>query len=303
MKIAVTGATGFIGTALCNELAKDHNVTALTRKPQKASFDKPVDIIKWNPDSLDGWEKYLQGCDAIVNLAGTNVAAGRWTKKLKDSILNSRINSSKILLEAIKKTHTKPKTFIIASATGFYGSRGDENLDETSDSGQEFLAEVCRKNESIAQQFSALGIRTIIIRTSVVLGTSGGALPKMALPFKFCLGGRWGTGSQWLSWISLNDEVSAIKFLLENENLEGPFNLTSPQPQTNRDFFRTLASIMKRPCFLPIPAFCLKLIAGQMADEMFLTSQRVYPKRLLAAGFQFQDPELKDTLFKLNLGG
>lgn len=302
-KILITGATGFIGKALCNELAKEHNVIALTRRPQKASFNNHVDILKWNPNALDGWEKCLEGSDAVVNLAGTNIASGRWTKNLKSQILNSRINSSKILLQAIKKTNQKPKTFIIASATGFYGSQGDSQLDENSENGRGFLAEVCCKNESIAEELQALETRTIVIRTGVVLDPSGGALPKMTLSFKFCLGGHWASGKQWLSWISLADEVSAIKFLLENDNLHGAFNLTSPNPQTNRDFCRILAARLKKPCWLPMPAFFLKIIFGQMADEMFLTSQRVYPKRLLASGFKFENPELKKTFEQLKLGG
>jgi hypothetical protein len=301
MKLIVTGATGFIGTALCNELAKEHNVIALTRNPHKASFKRPVEILKWNPNALDGWENCLENSDAVVNLAGTNIASGRWTKKLKAKILNSRINSSKILLQAIKKTNQKPKTFIIASATGFYGSQADNQLDETSDKGRGFLAEVCSKIENIAADFQALDIRTIMIRTAVVLGTTGGALPKMILPFKFYLGGHWGCGKQWLSWISLTDEIAAIKFLLEDDNLQGAFNLTSPEPKTNRDFFRTLAGVMNKPCFLPMPAFFLKTILGQMADEMFLSSQKAYPKNLLAAGFKFKYPDLNKCFKSLSL--
>jgi len=275
MKIVVTGATGFIGRALCNELAKEHNVIALTQRPRRASFlfEKPVNIIKWDPEDMDGWERSLEVSDAIVNLAGTNLASGRWTENLKAKILNSRINSSRILLQAIKNTQAKPKTFIMSSAIGFYGSRGDEQLNEESDNGQGFLAEVCRKNESICKEFEDLDVRTIVIRTGVVLGTSGGALPKMAMLFRFYLGGYWGSGRQWISWISLADEVSAIKFLIENYSLKGVFNLTSPEPQRNRNFFQILADRLKKPCWLPIPAFCLKMMFGQMAEELFLASQ------------------------------
>ncbi len=304
MKIAVTGATGFIGGALCNELAKEHNVIAMTRRPEKgaALFEKKVDVIKWNPERMDGWERRLEGTDAIVNLAGTNLASGRWSEKLKGEILNSRINSSRILLEAVKETEAKPRTFIIASAIGFYGSRGDEEIDEESDNGQGFLAEVCRKNESIIKEFEDLDIRTIVIRTGVVLDSSGGALPKMAMPFRFYIGGYWGGGRQWVSWISLADEVSAIRYLIENYKFKGVFNLTSPEPERNREFFEILAGRLNKPCGVAMPGFLLKLMFGQMAEELFLASQRVYPRKLLAGGFKFKNTGLKNALETIKIG-
>ena len=304
MRIAVTGATGFIGRALCNELAKEHNVIAMTRRPEKgaALFERKVDVIKWNAELMDGWERSLEGTDAIVNLAGSNLASGRWSEKFKGEILNSRINSARILLEAVKETEAKPRTFIIAAATGFYGSRGDEELDEESAGGEGFLAEVCGKIESIAEEFEELNIRTIVIRTGVVLDSGGGALPKMAMPLRFYLGGYWGGGRQWVSWISLFDEVSAIRFLIENDEFEGVFNLTSPEPVRNRDFFEILAGRLKKPCLFAMPGFLLKLMFGQMADELFLASQRVYPGRLLAGGFKFKDSGLKNALETMDIG-
>jgi len=214
MKIVVTGATGFIGKALCNELAKEHNVIALTRRPEKASvlFERPVEIVKWNPNALEGWEKSLDGSDAIVNLAGTNLASGRWTKKLKAEILNSRIKASKVLIQAIENSKTKPRAIITASAIGFYGNRADEELDEESKAGFGFLAGVAQQIEDCSREFEILGLRSVVIRTGIVLGSSGGALPKMAMPFKFYLGGYWGSGYQWMSWISLTDEVTASSF-------------------------------------------------------------------------------------------
>ena len=304
MRIVVTGATGFIGRALCNELAKEHNVIALTRRPGKGAglFERTVDVIKWNAERLDGWERHLEGADAIVNLAGSNLASGRWSEKFKGEILNSRVNSARTLLEAVKETEVKPRAFIIASATGFYGSRGDEELDEESAGGEGFLAEVCRKIESIAKEFEELDVRTIVIRTGVVLDFGGGALPKMAMPFRFYLGGHWGGGGQWVSWISLADEISAIRFLIENYEFEGVFNLTSPEPVRNRDFFEILAGRLKKPCLFTMPGFLLKLMFGQMADEVFLTSQRVYPGRLPACGFKFKDSGLKNALETMNIG-
>jgi uncharacterized protein (TIGR01777 family) len=304
MKIAVTGATGFIGRALCNELCKEHNVISLTRRPEKAAglFERTVDVIKWNAERMDGWEKSLEGTDAIVNLAGSNLASGRWSEKFKGEIVNSRVNSARTLLEAVKETEAKPGTFIIASAIGFYGSRVDEELDEESAGGEGFLAEVCRKIESIAEEFEELGIRTIVIRTGVVLDFGGGALPKMAMPFRFYLGGYWGGGRQWVSWISLGDEISAIRFLIENYEFEGVFNLTSPEPVRNRDFFETLAGRLRKPCLFSMPGFLLKVMFGQMAEELFLASQRVYPRRLLAGGFNFKNSGLKNALETMDIG-
>lgn len=301
MKVAVTGATGFIGSALCNELSKEHNVIALTRRPEKASilFERPIEIIKWNPSCLDGWEKCLEDTDAIVNLAGVSIAAGRWTEKRKDQILNSRINSYSILIEAIRKTKAMPRTFLISSAIGFYGSRGDEHLYEESDNGNGFLAGVCREIEKTAKELEKLDIRTVVMRTGIVLGTNGGAFPKMALPFRFFLGGNFGSGKQWMSWISLEDEISAIRFLLEDHNLKGVFNLTSGHPQRNHEFCRALAESLNKPCWLPAPSICLKIVLGQMADELLLTSQRVYPRKLLTAGFKFKNPDLRNTLLAM----
>jgi uncharacterized protein (TIGR01777 family) len=305
MNVAVTGATGFIGRALCNELARDHNVIALTRSPEKASafLDKAVEIIKWNPNRLDGWEKCLEKSDAIVNLAGTNLASGRWTKNLKAEILGSRINASKVLIDAIKKSEVKPRVVIISSAIGFYGNRGDEKLDEESEGGNGFLAKLCRDIEDCSRQFEALGIRSVVIRTGLVLGATGGALPKMITLFKFYVGGYWGSGTQWMGWISLADEVAAIKFLIENDNFWGVFNLTSPELMRNRQFFGTLGTALKKPCWLRIPGFALKIMFGQMASEVFLASQRAYPKKLLDAGFEFEKPELKDALESITFEG
>ena len=303
MKIVVTGATGFIGRALCNELAEEHNVIALTRRPEKASvlFEKPVDIIRWNPKGIDGWEKCLDGSDVIVNLAGTNLASGRCSKKFKAEILDSRIQSSKVLIQAIENSKVKPKAIITASAIGFYGNRADEKLDEESKAGFGFLAGAAQKIEDCSKEFENLGLRSVVIRTGIVLGSSGGALPKMIMPFKFYLGGYWGSGEQWMSWISLADEVAAIKFLIENSNLYGAFNLTSPEPMRNRHFFQILAKVLRKPSWLPIPAFVLKIMFGEMANELFLAGQRVYPAKLIDAGFEFKYSELQKALESIEL--
>jgi len=305
MKVAVTGATGFIGKALCNELAPKNNVIALTRSLEKAQaiLDKAVEIIQWNPNMPGGWEKYLENSDAIVNLAGTNLASGRWTKKLKAEILDSHIKTSKALIQAIKTLKAKPKAIITASAIGFYGNRADEKLDEESRGGVGFLAGVAQEIEDCSREFETLGLRSVVIRTGVVLGASGGALPKIRMPFKFYLGGYWGSGDQWMSWISLADEVAAIEFLIENSNLYGVFNLTSPEPLRNRQLFQILAAVLKKPCWLPIPAFVLKITFGEIANELFLASQRVYPKKLINAGFDFKYSELEKALEPIKFEG
>jgi uncharacterized protein (TIGR01777 family) len=259
-------------------------------------LEKPVDIVKWNPNALEGWEKSLDGSDAIVNLAGTNLASGRWSKSFKAKILDSRIQASKVLIQAIERSKVKPKAIITASAIGFYGNRADEELDEESKAGFGFLAGVAQQIEDCSREFETLGLRSVVIRTGIVLGSSGGALPKMIMPFKFYLGGYWGPGDQWMSWISLADEIAAIKFLIENSDLYGAFSLTSPEPMQNRQFFQMLAKVLKRPCCLPIPAFVLKIMFGQMADDLFLASQRVYPRKLIDAGFEFKYSELKKAL-------
>jgi uncharacterized protein (TIGR01777 family) len=297
MKVAVTGATGFIGQALCNELAKESKVIALTRRPKKAFsvLVEPVDIVKWNSKKPEYWQKYLEGLDVIINLAGANVASGRWTEHRKEDILNSRLETIHILFEAIKNIKAKPKLFIQSSAIGFYGCRDEEKLDEDSEAGEGFLSLVCKEIESACQEIESLGIRIAIIRSGVVLGMNGGALPKMAAPFRFYLGGYYGGGEQWISWISLADEVAAIKFLIQ-KNFRGVFNLTSPRPVRNKEFFITLAEVLNRPCWLPLPEKLLQAIFGQMADELFLTSQRVLPNRLLNSGFEFEFPNFKDAL-------
>ncbi len=296
MKVAVTGATGFIGRALCNDLASRAEVVALTRRPEKARtlLDNAVDVVGWDTNSPAGWEKCLEGTDTIVNLAGANIASGRWTGKFKAKILDSRTEAADALLRAIKNLRDGPKTVISASGVGFYGDRDDEILEEDSAGGTGFLPDVAREIERCAGEFEALGLRSVVARIGIVLGPGGGALPKMTMPFKFYLGGYWGSGKQWISWISLADEVAAIEFLIENPNLSGVFNLTSPRPLRNRQFFKILAGILKKPCWLPLPGAVLKIMFGRMADELFLASQRVYPKRLIEAGFEFKCPELEN---------
>jgi len=293
-RIVIAGATGFIGQALCRKLHSDYELIALSRS--KVGLENFANVVRWDAKTIGEWAKMIEGAFAVINLSGENIGAGRWTSKKKKEILHSRLDSSQALLEAVKQAKEKPKVAVIASAVGFYGSRDDEQLDEDSAVGSGFLADVCRQVESIASQIEQMGVRCVVIRSGVVLGSSGGVLVKLMQPFKFFMGGHIGSGRQWFSWISLEDEIDAIRFLIEKENLSGAFNLTAPEPVKMRDFCKTLGRILKRPSWFNIPGFILKLIFGEMAVELLLASQKVLPKRLLQAGFKFKYPDLEGAL-------
>ncbi len=298
MRVVITGATGFIGSQLCSQLQKDYELIALSRDPRRAAKLLParLTVLEWDARTTAAWGRHVDGAFAVINLAGENIASGRWTKSKKQTILHSRINASRAVLEAVYQADKKPKVVIQASAIGYYGSRSDEQLDEDSTNGNGFLADVCRKCEGFTEKIQAAGVRAVVIRTGMALGPQGGALPKFIKPFRFYLGGCIGTGNQWVSWIHLHDEVAAIRFLMENDSLHGAFNLAAPQPVTMKQFVGCLAKVLKKPAWLPIPSFLARLAFGQMAGEILLASQRVIPKRLLQAGFEFKYGDLKNAL-------
>ena len=298
MRVIITGATGFIGKALCSELGRDYEVIALSRDAEGArqSLGSMAKVVQWDARTPAGWDREADGSHAIINLAGENLASGRWNQARKSKILQSRLDAVKAIAETIKRLHNKPKMVILASAIGYYGPRQDEQLDEAAAPGEGFLASVCRQVEGSAEEFEKLGVRCVVIRTGVVLGRSGGALPRMILPFRFYLGGHLGSGRQWFSWISLDDEVAAIRFLMENKNLRGVFNLTAPQPVTMKEFCQILGKVLNRPSWLSVPVFAARLALGEMADEMLLSGQRVLPGRLLASGLKFKHPDLEKAL-------
>ena len=298
MRVVITGAAGFIGTALCRELHRDYEVIALSRNAECAgkAMGDLAKVVHWDAKTSAGWEREADGALAVINLAGENVGSGRWNQARKSRILNSRLDAAKAVIEAVNHLQNKPKVVILASAIGYYGPRQDEPLDETAAPGEGFLAGVCRQVEGFAAEIEGLGIRCVVIRTGVVLGRDGGALAKLAKPFRFYLGGHLGSGRQWFSWISLEDEVSAIRFLMENEHLRGDYNLTTPQSVTMREFCRVLGKVLHRPAWLNLPDFAARLALGEMADEMLLSGQRVLPKRLLAAGFKFKYLDLEKAL-------
>jgi len=298
MRVVITGATGFIGRALCKALHRDYEVIALSRDASRAakSVGDWAKVIEWDGRTTGSWFMQANGAFAIINLAGENVASGRWNESKKAGILHSRLDSSRAVLEVIKQVDKKPTVVILASAIGYYGSRQDEKLDETSTPGKGFLANVCQRIESYAEEIEGVGVRCVVIRTGVVLGRDGGAFAKIVKPFRFFLGGYLGSGRQWFSWIHLEDEVAAIKFLMENEHLKGAFNLTAPQPVTMKEFSKILGKVMHRPARLNVPAFAARLALGEMADEMLLSGQKVLPKRLLNTGFDFQYTNVEQAL-------
>ncbi len=297
-RVIISGATGFIGRALCRELHADYELVALSRDATKAavSVGELAKVVEWDARTTSGWARYVEGAHAIVNLAGENIASGRWTQARRDSIVQSRTSSANAILDAIRGARKKPAVVVQGSATGYYGSRGDEVLDENSELGQGFLADVCRKAESIAARVEGEGTRCVVIRTGLVLGREGGILAKFMTPFKFCVGGHVGSGRQWISWIGLDDEIRAIRFLLENGQAIGAFNLTAPNPVTMKQFARTLGRVLRRPAWTFVPGVAARLALGRMADETVLASQRVVPNRLLEAGFEFRHPDLQDAL-------
>jgi uncharacterized protein (TIGR01777 family) len=298
MRVIIAGATGFIGQTLCQALHRDYELVVLTRDARRAAgtMKEYAKVAEWDARTASGWARQVEGAAAIVNLAGENLAEGRWTASRRTSILQSRTNSANAIADAIEGARNKPGVVVQASAVGYYGSRGDETLDEQSPPGAGLLADVCRRVESIAARAARQNVRHVELRTGLVLGRHGGALPSLMRPFQLFVGGRVGSGRQWVSWISLHDAVRAIRFLIENKDAKGPFNLTAPDPVTMRQFGRTLGQVLHRPAWTVLPAFAARLAFGEMADEVLLASQRVVPKRLLEAGFTFDYLDLKAAL-------
>ncbi|NIM89657.1 MAG: TIGR01777 family protein [Candidatus Aminicenantes bacterium] len=298
MHVIILGATGFIGRALSQSLVEEgYEVVALSRNQIRGReiLGDQVKIVEWDSKSAEGWASHVNGAYAIVNLVGENLSSGRWTQERKKSILESRLKAGKAVNMAIQLAQSKPKVVIQASAIGYYGSRSDEILDESSPPGEGFLSEVTVKWEDSTKEVESQ-VRRVIIRTGLVLGRGGGILSRLVRPFRFFLGGPPGSGKQWFSWIHLDDEVSAIRFLMEREDLQGAFNLTAPEQLMIKDFYHILGKAMRRPSWLPIPGFVLRLLYGEMAQETILSGQRVVPKRLLEAGYKFIYPQAGEAI-------
>lgn len=291
MKILISGAGGLIGSAAVKSFGQaGHQVTRLVR-----SEPGPGEI-GWDPAAGRLDPVALEGFDAAVHLAGENIAAGRWTQEKKARIRDSRVQGTGLLSRALAGLDDPPKIFASASAVGYYGDRGDQPLDEASRPGTGFLAEVCRDWEAATRPAAEAGIRVVPVRFGAVLAPHGGALAKMLPAFRVGLGGRLGSGRQYISWITLDDAAGAIGYVLATDTIQGPVNLVAPGPVTNRQFTATLARVLRRPAFLPAPAFALRIAFGQMAEQLLLASQRAVPRRLLDAGYQFHDPELEAAL-------
>ena len=292
MKVLVTGATGLVGSALVPVLtANGHEVFRLTRSEAKLAND-----IHWNPTSRDLPKARLEGLDAVVHLAGENIAASRWTNKVKERLRFSRVDTTKFLCDARAELQHPPKILVCASAFGYYGQRGAEILTESTSPGTGFLADLCRDWEAACEPARKMGMRVVNLRIGVILSPKGGALAKMLTPFRMGVGGVIGSGRQYWSWISIDDVVEAIHTSLTNSHLSGPVNATAPTPVTNADFTKTLGTVLGRPTIFPMPAFAARLALGEMADDLLLGSARVMPNRLSEANFQFQHPKLEGAL-------
>jgi uncharacterized protein len=292
-RVAITGATGLIGGALAASLERDgHRVHRITRSASKAG---PDDLV-WDPAAGSIDAQKLEGVDAVVHLAGEPIGASRWTDETKRRIRASRVQGTDLIARTIAGLETKPTVLVSGSAVGYYGDRGDESLSETSAPGDDFVAEVTQAWEAAAAPAAEAGIRVAYARTGVVMAKEGPLIEKVELPFRLGVGGRVGSGKQYVAWIALEDEVRALRFLLERDDAEGPYNLTAPEPVTNATFTRELGRVLGRPTVLPIPVAAIRLLYGQMGVSLATASQRVHPTRLLEAGFEFVHPELRSAL-------
>ena len=293
MQVVVTGSSGPIGQALCSHLTRcGHHVGRVVRRPvQPGEF-----ALRWDPVGGTFDARGLEGADAVVHLAGAGVGDRRWSEDRKRVLIESRTRSTALLVDALAGLDHRPRVLVSASAIGFYGDRRDEVLTEQSPPGDDFLASLCVRWEAEATCATESGIRVVCARTGLVLSPEGGALPKLLPLFKLGLGGRYGSGAQWWSWITLDDEIRAIEWLLEND-VRGPVNLTAPNPVTNRDFTRVLSAVLSRPALLPVPGFGPRLLLGsELADSLLFTSARVRPAVLESSGFAFTSSDLEAGL-------
>jgi uncharacterized protein len=293
MKILISGASGLVGGALASALrAEGHAIARLVRPGGAASAGD----VRWDPASATIDAAAMEGADAVVHLSGASIAEGRWTPARKALLRSSRVDSTRLLVDALAGLRQKPRVLVCASATGYYGNRGDEELTETSEPGTDFLALLARDWETEALRASAAGIRTVLLRFGVILAAEGGALPKMLLPFRFGAGGRIGSGKQWMPWIALNDAVGIARAAVADEGCAGAVNVVAPNPVRNAEFTRVASRVLRRPAIFAVPAFVLRAAVGEMADALLLASTRVLPERLLKMGYEFRFAEIEATL-------
>jgi uncharacterized protein len=296
MKILVSGSHGLIGRRLIESLAGErHEICRLVRRDQAADSSE----VAWRPDKGLVDAEQLEGFDAVVHLAGENIASGRWSDKKKHAIRESRVKGTRLLSEALAQLSQPPATLICASAVGYYGNRGDELLTEESSPGSDFLSRVCVEWENATEPAAGPGIRIVNARFGVILDKEGGALAKMLPPFRMGVGGRVGDGKQWMSWIAMEDVVEGLKHTLLTKSLKGPVNFVAPNPATNAELTKTLGRVLGRPTFFPIPAAAVRLAFGEMADALLLASQRVKAVALETSGYQFKYADLQAALMKI----
>jgi uncharacterized protein (TIGR01777 family) len=303
MRVIIPGGSGLVGRALTENLAADgHEVIVLSRSPQEVdSLPTLARAVGWDARTAAGWADLADGANAIVNLAGANLAGegffpSRWTAERKRIIRDSRVNAGRAVVDAVQRAETKPGVVIQASGAGYYGQRGDEEVAEDGLPGLDYLAQLAAEDwEPSTTPVEEVGVRRAIVRSGAVLDADEGALPRLVLPFRLFVGGPMGSGKQWFPWIHIQDEVRAIRFLIDHEEASGAFNLTAPQPLTNADFARAIARAMGRPSWLPVPGFALKLAFGEVS-AVLLTGQRAVPERLLAMGFEFRFPDADSAL-------
>lgn len=293
MKILIAGSSGFIGSELLSCLrGRGHEVVRIVRSESQMTSD----AILWDPQHHELTPKDFEGFDVLINLAGENVSEGRWTEEKKRKIKDSRLLGTRILCEMVTRLQSPPRLLISASAIGYYGSRGDQFLTEKSPPGKGFLAEVCKKWEAVTEPATIRGIQVVQLRIGVVLSPKGGALKKMLMPFKLGLGGVIGSGNQWVSWISMDDLMGVFLHIIGHSEIHGPVNAVAPNPVTNRKLTEEIGAILRRPTIFPVPEFLVRMMFGEMGEELLLSSTRVVPEVLNNTGYTFLYPELKDAL-------
>jgi uncharacterized protein (TIGR01777 family) len=298
MRIVVTGGTGFIGWPLCLSLCQEgHKVTLLTRRPAEAQrlFGLAVTVVEWGGQEAGSWEQALDGADAIINLAGAPIADARWTMARKRLLTESRVRTTCLLVDAMARRSSRPRTLISASGIGYYGASDERVLDEGSAHGEGFLADLCLEWEAAALRAAEFGIRVVLLRTGMVLEQDGGALPRMLLPFRLFAGGPIMPGTQWVSWIHRRDHIGLIQWALATSSVSGPVNAVAPGAVTMKTFCDALGQVLHRPSWLPVPGFALKAALGELGTLM-TTGQRVGPAKALAGGYTFQYPTLESAL-------
>jgi uncharacterized protein (TIGR01777 family) len=297
MQIVVTGGTGFIGRPLCASLCQEgHQVTLLTRRIEaQRSYDSNITAVEWTGREAGTWEHCLEGADAVINLAGASIADGRWTDARKRLLTESRVLSTRLLVEALSRCSSKPRTLVSASGIGYYGASDDRVLDEAAARGQGFLADLCLAWEEEALRAGEFGVRVVMLRTGMVLEKDGGALPKMLLPFRLFAGGPIMPGTQWVSWIHRRDHIGLIRWLLATPGISGPLNAVAPEAVTMNRFCDAIGQVLHRPSWLPVPGFALHAALGELGMLM-TTGQRVTPAKALSGGYVFHYPTLEPAL-------